>query len=95
MWAGSDAQKLSDPFVSPYYASLRAPLPPISMSVGSRELFYPDQLLFWRKLLDESEGTACQHLEVAPGMIHVYGLIPGLPEARGAWRDVEAAISRL
>lgn len=100
MWTGlSTSSKsldaLEDPLVSPYFGDFTSGIPPISLSAGTRELFYPDLLLFWDKLLRESKGRSCRELVVGNEMLHVYGLVEQLPEAEPAWAMLVKAIERV
>lgn len=80
-WAGSD-DDLRRPEVSPVFADL-AGLPPALMFYGTRDLVGAGCRLLSRRAT--SAGWAMQAVE-EPGLIHVYGLMPGLPEARRAFR---------
>ena len=83
-WAGSeDAADLADPRVSPLLGDL-AGLPPALMLCGTRDLLQPGcDALFERA--DEADWPL--EYVVAPGLIHVYPLIP-IPEARQAFEQV-------
>jgi len=93
MWAGPAGEAaFADPLVSPIWASLARGLPKISMSIGTRELLYPDQLLFWNKLERESEGRSTGTLTVGGGMVHVYAILGDMPETEEPWRVIAAVI---
>ncbi len=83
-WAGSaDPSALADPRVSPGLGDL-AGLPPTLMFCGTRDLLQPG--------CDALAGRAREvgwplEYVVAPGMLHVYPLLP-VPEARGAFDRV-------
>jgi hypothetical protein len=62
------------------------------MSIGTRELLYPDQLLFWNKLERESEGRSTGTLTVGGGMVHVYAILGDMPETEEPWRVIAAVI---
>jgi monoterpene epsilon-lactone hydrolase len=79
-WAGSEElQRLADPRVSPGLGDLTG-LPPTLMLCGTRDLLQPG----CNELFDRAD-EAHWPLEyvVAPGLIHVYPLLP-IPEAREA-----------
>jgi acetyl esterase/lipase len=81
-WAGSEAD-LALPQVSPALADL-AGLPPALMFCGTRDLLAPGC-----RLLASRAGEAgwdLTYVEV-PDLIHVFGLLPFIPEARTAWRQ--------
>lgn len=78
-WAGSDP--LDRPEVSPALADLGG-LPPTLMFCGTRDTLAPG----CRLLADRAVGTDWDltYLEV-PDLIHVFPLLPFIPEARRAW----------
>ncbi len=86
MWAGSaDPAVLADPRVSPGLGDLRD-LPPALMLCGTRDLLQPGcDALFARA---EEADWPLEYV-VAPGLIHVYPLLP-VPEARDAFAHVVA-----
>lgn len=83
-WAGSDDPKrLADPRVSPGLGDLSG-LPPALMLCGTRDLLQPGcDALFARA--DEA-GWPLEYV-VAPGLMHVYPLLP-VPEAREAMEHI-------
>ena len=80
MWAGTDDPAgLSAPRVSPGLGNLEG-LPPTMMLCGTRDLLQPGcDALFARA----EEADWPMEYVVAPGLIHVYPLLP-IPEAREA-----------
>jgi acetyl esterase/lipase len=84
-WAGS-ADDLARPEVSPALADLDG-LPPALMFCGTRDLLAPG----CRLLAARAAGSTWDLTYVEePDLIHVYPLLPLLPEARRAWhRTVE------
>lgn len=85
-WGGED---LARPEVSPGLASLDG-LPPAVMLWGTRDLLAPGcQALVERAATADWDLTAIE----SPDLIHVYGVMPGLPEARRALRQVVQAVS--
>lgn len=78
-WAGS-ADDLGRPEVSPALADL-AGLPPTLMLCGTRDTLAPGCRLLARRAAEVHWDLS--YVE-APGLIHVYPLLPGVPEAREA-----------
>lgn len=80
-WAGSTAPKaLADPRVSPGLGDLGG-LPPTLVLCGTRDLLQPGcDALFERA---EAADWALEYV-VAPGLVHVYPLLP-IPEAKAAF----------
>lgn len=78
-WAGS-ADDLGRPEVSPALADL-AGLPSTLMVCGTRDTLTPGCRLLARRAAEA--GWDLSYVE-APGLIHVYPLLPGVPEAREA-----------
>jgi acetyl esterase/lipase len=81
-WAGSP-EDLGRPEVSPALADLTG-LPPTLMFCGTRDLLVPGCRLLARRAAEASWPLT--YVEV-PDLIHVYPLLPFLPEARKAWRQ--------
>ena len=81
-WAGSP-EDLDRPEVSPALADL-AGLPPALMFCGTRDLLVPGCRLLARRAGEA--GWPLTYVEV-PDLIHVYPLLPFVPEARKAWRQ--------
>ena len=86
-WAGStDPDALARPEVSPALGDLDD-LPPALMFCGTRDLLQPA----CRMLADEAEQSDWSLTYVEqPGLVHVYPLLPGVPEAREARRRAVA-----
>lgn len=84
-WAGS-ADDLGRPEVSPALGDL-AGLPPTLMFCGTRDTLMPGCRLLARRGVEA--GWDLTYVEV-PDLIHVFPLLPGLPEARAAWRQTLA-----
>lgn len=82
-WAGAP-DELGRPEVSPGLADL-AGLPPALMLYGTRDLLAPGCRLLATRAADA--GWNLTWVE-EPDLIHVYGLLPLLPEARRAFRQV-------
>lgn len=81
-WAGSP-DDLGRPEVSPGLADLDG-LPPALMFCGTRDTLAPG----CRMLADRAKETGWDLRYVErPGLIHVFPLLPGIPEARSAWRQ--------
>jgi epsilon-lactone hydrolase len=80
-WAGTP-DDLGRPEVSPGLGDL-AGLPPALMFCGTRDLLVPGCRLLARRAAEA--GWDLTYVE-EPDLIHVYPLLPGIPEARRAWR---------
>lgn len=81
-WAGSAAD-LGRSEVSPALGDLGG-LPPALMFCGTRDTLAPGCRLLARRAADSTWDLT--YVEV-PDLIHVFPLLPGLPEARTAWRQ--------
>jgi epsilon-lactone hydrolase len=80
-WAGSAAD-LAMPQVSPALASLEG-LPPALMFCGTRDTLYPGCALLARRAAEADwDLTFVEQRD----LIHVYPLMPFIPEARHAWK---------
>lgn len=80
-WAGFETQRAE---VSPLYGELRD-LPRTLMFIGTRDLLYPSCVAL------QAKATAARWeltTSVLEGGIHVYPLLPGIPEARRAIEQV-------
>ena len=80
-WAGTP-EDLVRPEVSPGLGHLSG-LPPALMFCGTRDLLVPGCRLLARRAVDA--GWDLTYVE-EPGLIHVYPLLPLIPEAHRAWR---------
>ena len=85
-WAGD--LPLDDPLVSPIYGDL-SDLKNVTIFVGDRELFYPDDTLLYEKL-KENENVV---LHIGHGQNHVYPVYP-TPEGRIAIEQIIDIINR-
>ncbi len=81
-WAGSP-EDLARPEVSPALGDLSG-LPPALMFCGTRDLLVPGCRLLASRAAEA--GWPLTYVEV-PDLIHVYALLPFVPEARKAWRQ--------
>lgn len=81
-WAGSP-EDLGLPEVSPALADLSG-LPPALMFCGTRDTLVPGCRLLARR--GAEAGWELTYVEV-PDLIHVFPLLPFVPEARRAWRQ--------
>jgi len=87
-WAGTSGD-LGRPEVSPALAGLDG-LPPALMFCGTRDLLAPGcRLLASRAAASSWDLTYVEE----PDLIHVFPLLPFLPEARRAWRRTLAFLS--
>ena len=81
-WAGSTAD-LAAPQVSPALAPLEG-LPPTLMFCGTRDTLYPGCALLARRAAEAGwDLTFAEQRD----LIHVYPLMPFIPEARHAWKQ--------
>ena len=87
VWA--DGLPLDDPRVSPLYGDLKG-LCPVTMTVGTWEVLYPDIMLLAEKF--EESGTSC-NLLTGERMIHCWPILP-IPEAKAAQSVIWEAITR-
>lgn len=83
-WAG--ALSMDDPRVSPLFGSM-AGLPPLDLYVGTRDIGLADA-----RLLVERAPQVRYHEE--PGAVHVYPLLPFVPEGVRARREILAQVRR-
>jgi monoterpene epsilon-lactone hydrolase len=81
-WAGSP-EDLGRPEVSPALADLSG-LPPALMFFGTRDSLAPGGRMLARRA--EEAGWALTSVE-QPGLIHVYPVLPFIPEAGLAWKQ--------
>lgn len=87
-WAGS-VEDLGRPEVSPALGDLSG-LPPTLMFCGTRDTLMPGCRLLAR--LAEHAGWDMTYVEV-PDLIHVFPMLPFIPEARRAWRQTLAFLT--
>ena len=80
-WAGSEAD-LGRPEVSPALGKLEG-LPPTLMFCGTRDTLVPGCRLLAARAADTDWDLT--YVE-EPDLLHVYPILPFVPEARGAWR---------
>lgn len=81
---------LQNPLAAPLYGELDG-LPPLLIQVGTREILLSDSTRFAEKA--QSAGVDVT-LEVEEGLIHVWQMLPGVPEARSAVDRIGAFIER-
>lgn len=81
---------VTDPRVSPLYGDLHD-LPPVSVFVGTSDLLVHDARALARRAAEI--GSAVDVVE-AEGMQHVYPMLPLLPEAKAARRQIVELIRR-
>lgn len=88
-WAGS-VEDLARPEVSPALADLSG-LPPALMFCGTRDTLVPG----CRLLADRAAAAGWDLTYVeAPDLIHVFPMLPFIPEARRAWRTTAEFLGR-
>ena len=81
LWAGDTDAK--DARLSPMFGEL-SNLRRVLLFTGTREVFYPDELLFAKKLKD----AGIEHrLVIGEGMNHIYPCLP-IPEAADAMKEI-------
>ncbi|KAH0796966.1 alpha/beta hydrolase [Histomonas meleagridis] len=85
-WAGGE--DLKNYKISPIYGDLNG-LPPIVQYVGTRDLLYPDCVLFHEKLKKNNVDST---LITGNGLNHVYPVYP-IPEARVALEQIAKDIT--
>ena len=83
-WAGSP-DDLGRPEVSPALADLSG-LPPALVFFGTRDTLWPGGKLLVRRAAEAGWPVT---YEEGPGLIHVYPILPFLPEAGRAWRQTK------
>ena len=81
-WAGG--LPTNDWHVSPIYGDLSA-LKNVSIFVGTRELFYPDDTLLYEKLRDNENVN----LYIGKGLNHVYPAFPTLEGRIGVQQIIQ------
>lgn len=84
-WAGSPAD-LDRPEVSPALGDLNG-LPPTLLLCGTRDLLLPGCRLLVSRAADADWRLVYRE---EPDLIHVYPILPGIPEARRAWAQTSA-----
>jgi monoterpene epsilon-lactone hydrolase len=82
-WYAGD-HDLRSPQISPLFADLRG-LPPLQIHVGTEETLLDDST---RVAARAKEAGVDVHLEIWPGMFHVFPLVSYLPEAQKALQMV-------
>ncbi|MEV0359055.1 alpha/beta hydrolase [Nocardia sp. NPDC050697] len=87
-WAGGTDP--ADPLLSPINGPL-AGLAPTDVYIGTRDLLYPDVLRLRSRA--EEAGTAVR-VDVQPGGVHVYPLLP-VPEGRSATERIVRTLGNL
>ena len=88
-WAGY-AYPTNDWHVSPIYGDL-SKLKKVTIFVGTRELFYPDDALLYRKI--KQTGNSRASLYVGKGLNHIFPVYPTL-EGRIALEEICRIIIR-
>jgi len=82
------ATELRNPLAAPLHGDLRG-LPPLLLQVGTREILLSDSTRFAEKA--QAAGVEVT-LEVEEGLIHVWQMLPGVPEAASAIQRIGAFI---
>ena len=81
---------LRDPLAAPLHGDLHG-LPPLLLQVGTREILLSDSTRFAEKATEAGVDVT---LEVEEGLIHVWQMLPGVPEAERAVGRIGAFIAR-
>jgi acetyl esterase/lipase len=81
---------LRNPLAAPLHGDLED-LPPLLLQVGTREILLSDSTRFAEKA--RAAGVEVT-LEIEEGLIHVWHMLPGVPEAKNAIERVGAFIQR-
>lgn len=84
------ASDLRNPLAAPLHGNLEG-LPPLLLQVGTREVLLSDSTRFAEKA--QAAGVEV-NLEIEEGLIHVWQMLPGIPEAQGAIERIGAFIER-
>lgn len=84
-----DGLRLDEPIVSPLFGQM-AGLGPLSVFAGTRDITHPDCELLVSKARAAGVDT---EFHQAPGMVHVYPLLP-IPEGRAARRAMAEILGR-
>ena len=84
------AADLCNPLASPLYGDLKD-LPPLLLQVGTREILLSDSTRFAERA--QAAGVEVT-LEIEDGLIHVWHMFPGLPEAERAIERIGAFVDR-
>ena len=80
---------LRNPLASPLHGDLSG-LPPLLLQVGTREILLSDSTRFADKA---SAADVAVTLEVEEGLIHVWQMLPGVPEAEEAVQRIGSFVS--
>lgn len=83
MYAG-DSSSLDEPYVSPIFGSLDE-VAPMSLFVGGRDVLHADAEIFKNKC--KMEGKTLNYF-FYPEMVHVWMLVPFLPESKTAFEQI-------
>ena len=70
--------------VSPLFGDVEG-LAKTTLFVGTHEIFYPDVVKFYNKLIDNGVDA---ELNVGEGMTHVYAIYPLVPESKEAFKHI-------
>ncbi len=82
--------ELTSPLISPLYADLKG-LPPLLIQVGADEILLDDARRYAEKAQEAGENVT---LEIWDGMVHVFQLIPFLPETKKAVEHISEFVSQ-
>lgn len=83
------ASDLKNPLAAPLWGNLEG-LPPLLLQVGTREILLSDSTRFADKARQAGVDVT---LEVEEGLVHVWQILPGVPEAQSAVDRIGAFIA--
>ncbi len=83
------AADLKNPLAAPLWGNLEG-LPPLLLQVGTREILLSDSTRFADKARKVGVDVT---LEVEEGLVHVWQMLPGVPEAQSAVERIGAFIA--
>lgn len=84
------ADDLNNPLAAPLHGDPQG-LPPLLLQVGTREILLSDSTRFAEKA--QAAGVEVT-LEIEEGLIHVWQMLPGVPEAESAIQRIGSFIER-
>ncbi len=84
----TDSSNLREPYVSPMFGTLQS-LAPMSLFVGGRDVLQADSNVFQQKCSRENVPL---NYYFYPKMVHVWMLVPFLPESKFAFKQILAII---
>lgn len=86
-----DLNVLRNPYVAPYYGDFED-FPPTFLIVSDSEVLRDDALMLYEKL--QNQNVKCK-LSVYHNMMHIFEVIPSLPESKRAYKEIEDFIDEI